>query len=907
MPRIYILLLTFLICVPAFAYRLPVDSLSRARHLADTTAKRPARHDSIPKSATKPTSKSDSKPKNTVDSIADIPTIDLGELVVTGTKAAVVAKEDTLEFNAGSFKTQPNAVVEDLLKKLPGVEVGSDGTIKSNGKTVKKVLVDGKEFFGEDTKMATKNLPSELVDKVQVVDRKSDFARMTGVDDGEEETVINLTVKKSMHNGWFGTLQAGYGTDRRYEGSFNISRFNDANQFSIIGGANNINELGFMDGGRGRFMSFGPSGGINNSQRIGINFSIGKTEKLRFGGNVFYTHSDRKSESATDTQYLFADSVSTRSQAALARDRGHNVSADFRLEWKPDEYNSLDFRPNLSFNARHSEMNDTSLLRAGDLLKTLVNHNDNRTFNHGTSWNAGGTLIYNHKFAARRGRSFSVRASYSFSNTRQRTTSWNDIIYYLQQDDSETLYQYIENKQWNNMVRGTLTWTEPLGDSTNGNFLQLSYNAQVRFNNADKSTYNLPLMDLPEDLDRLPADGIIDLNLSNRFRNRFFNQELKVGFKRVTRKMNLDVGLAFAPSSSKSTDLINPDRNIPTRWVWNVAPYARLRFKFNKNQALRVHYNARTSQPSISQLQPVVDKSDPLNIVVGNPSLKPTFTQGLRFFYNNYAEERQQAFNAMLNAEYSTNVVVARTVTDPNTGGRTTTYANANGNMSLFGGFMLNQPFRNRKWRYSAMLNVSYSSNAGYINGDFNRTGNLNLRPELGLTFSSDVFQMTLRPTYSFGMTHNTLESQDNRYTNTYGFYTDASLYLPFGLTLTTDLRYDKSTGFSQGFDNDSWLWNAQLSYSMLHDKSLTFSVRAYDILAMKNNVTRSISANQIIDSRTNDLTRYVMFGVSYTFNTMKNRKPNGNPPGMGDFGGDHPRPPRGAMPPGGMPGRGPR
>lgn len=839
-----------------------------------------------------------------VDSLLSHESIDLGDFVVKATKAAVVTKQDTIEFNAGSYKVTPNATVEDLLKKLPGVEVGSDGKITSNGKTITKVLVDGKEFFGEDTQMATKNLPSDLVDKVQVVDKKSDFARLTGVDDGEDETVINLTVKKNMKNGWFGNFEAGYGTDNRYAGSFNVSTFTDNNQISLVGGANNVNEQGFMDRGRGNFNSFGGSGGINSSQRIGLNFNVGKTERFRVGGNVYYSHSDRKAISNTDTQYLFPDSVSTQSAGNSSRDRGHNVYGGFRMEWKITENNTVDFRPDFSINFRNAEMNDTSLLRAGDVLRTLVNRNDNSRFNDGTSWNVGGDLIYNHKVASHPGRSFSVRARYSFSNTRQYTTSWNDILYYLQQDDSETLYQYIDGRQWNNTVNGTLTWTEPLGELKRGNFLQVSYRFQGRFNNSDKGTYDLPLPVnpdgfIPSGLEGIPADGDFNTDLSNNFRNALLTHELKVGYKKVTSKMNLEAGMVFSPSSSRSTDLINSARNIPTRWVWNVAPYFRLRYRFSKTESLHVRYNARTSQASMSQLQPVKDVSNPLNIVIGNPDLKPTFTQSVNFHYNRYDSERQQALMAMLNADYSTNVIVSRTVTDPTTGGRTTTYANANGNMNLFGMAMVNQPFRNRHWRFQAHLGVRYSSHAGYINGDFNRTGNLNLTPRAGITFQCDVFQMSVNPTYSFGMTTNTLKDQRNRYTNTYGFFTDATLTLPFGLNVGTDLSFDRSTGYSAGFDNDSWLWNASVSYSTLRDKSLAFTVRAYDLLQMKKNVSRSISANQIVDSRYNDLTRYVMFSVSYTFNTMKNRKRNN-----GDLGPDGPG--RFGPPPGGGRGRGP-
>ena len=847
------------------------------------------------------------------DSVIDLGTmkmyensITLNEAVITAVKAAVVAKEDTLEFNAGSYTVAPNASVEDLLKRLPGVEVDSDGKIKAQGKSVSKILVDGKEFFGDDPTMASKNLPSELVDRVQVVDRKSDLARLTGVDDGEEETVINLTVKKNMQNGWFGTFEGAGGTDSRYEGSFNVSTFNDNQQISLVGGANNINEMGFSDMGRGNFMSFGPNGGITTAQRFGINFNLGKSDDLRFGGNIFYTHSDRKAISESEKQFLFPDSTSYQSQSSRSRDRGHNIRGDFRLQWKIDPNNTLDFRPNFSVNIRNSELNDTSALRAGDLLKTLVNTNKTQRFNHGLSWNLGGNLIFNHNFASHPGRSFSIQGRYQFSNTRQHTTSWNDIEYYLRQDDSELLYRYLDNHNWSNSVDSRFTWTEPLGDASRGNFLQFSYRLNYRWNNADKDTYDLPSegVQTPGDFRDVPTGAVWSQTLSNSFRNTFATHEFRLGYKKVSKKYNLEAGIEVSPSSTTSDDLIDDRRDVPTRWVWNVGPFARFRYKFSQNSSIRVNYRTRTSSPSVAQLQPVADVSDPLNITVGNPDLKPTYTQSLNVHFNNYNPDTQQSIFAMLNGQISSDVIVQRTVSNPETGGRETSYTNANGNGNIMGMVMLNQPLRNPKWRFSVQFFGNYNSAAGYINGDFNRSGNLSLSPTVGMTFSSGIIQATVRPKYSFQMATNTLARQENRYTHNYGFTGDVSLNLPFGLSLNTDISFDKSTGFSAGYNNSQWNWNAELSYSTLRDKSLTFFVKAYDILGQVKNISRTVSADVITDQRYNDLTRYVMVGVSWTFNTMKGKTRGGElgpdgmmgpPPGGGHGGrGGHPGPPPG-------------
>ncbi|MCH5237273.1 MAG: TonB-dependent receptor [Muribaculaceae bacterium] len=842
--------------------------------------------------------------------------ITLNEAVVSAVRAAIVAKQDTLEYNADSFHTSPNATVDELLKKLPGVEVGSDGSITSNGKTVSKILVNGKEFFADDPQMATKNLPSNMVDKVQVIDRKSDFSRLTGVDDGEEETVINLKVKKDMNNGWFGNVSAGYGIDNRYSGSFVINNFHEGNQVTILGGLNNINETGFTDRGRGRFRDFGGSGGITTAQRLGINFNVGKEEYFRVGGNVLYSHSERKSTKKSATQYLFPDSVSYQNSGSVSDDKGHNLNADFRMQWEIDEANTIDFRPRFSLNFRDTYSNDSSQLRAGDEMMSMVNKNMNYKENQGRSYETSGNLIFNHKFLEKQGRSFSINAQYSFSDTKQKQVNWSNIFYYMLQDEDEELYRFLDNHSWANSIEGRATWTEPIGNVAKGNFMTFSYRLKYQWNNANQYTYNIPIPedgipDLSPDNENLSQIGIFDPSLSNSFRNKFFTQELQLGYKKVNKSMNLEAGLLFSPSSSQSDDLINDARDIPKRWVWNVSPFANIRWKFTNTSSLRANYRARTSQPSMSQLQPVADVSDPLNIIIGNPELKPSFTQNVGIHFNNFNQETQQSVMLMFNASYALNTIVSRTVTDPSTGGRTTTYSNVNGNTNIMFMGMLAQPFSNKKWRFNARLNTRFASTPGYINGDFNRTENLNLSPSLGLTFSSDIFQASVNPNYSFGNVTNSLPDQKGRVTNSYGFSADASLYLPFGLDLSTDLNFSANSGYTRGYNINQWLWNAKLSYSFLKDKSLTFSVRAYDILHQKKNISRSISASSIIDSEFNDLTRYVLFSLTWNFNSLskKNKGPDGEsemfmpPPGppptrsMGDQRPAGP-PPGGGRPP---------
>lgn len=835
----------------------------------------------------------------------------LGEVVVKGVKTAVISKQDTLEFNADSYHVRTNSNVEDLLKRLPGVEVGSDGSITSGGKSVTKILVDGEEFFSDDPKAATKNLPSSMIDKVQVVNRKSDLARLTGVDDGEEETVINLTVKKGMKNGWFGNVEAGYGTDDRYKYSFNINRFYNGNQISLIGGGNNINEMGFTDRGRGRFAGFGGLNGINTTRHIGINFNVGNKEKFRVGGNVIYSYSDRKAIQSSETEFLFPDSVSWQSSSGSARDKGHNVNADFRMQWKIDEANTIDFRPRFSYSHRDETLEEATALNAGDTHRTPVNNSEQQRRQRGDSYELSGNLIFNHNFLSHPGRSLSFQGRYNFSDSRTYEYSWSRIKYYLLSEQDEELYRYLHNRSWNSGVDGRITWTEPIGDASRGNYLTFAYSVNYKWNNADRLTYSLDPLLYNGTLASPPSDapdGITaDESLSNRFRNRFFTQEAQIGYKRITSKYNLEAGIIFSPASSQSEDLINSARNIPTRWVYNFSPFLRYRLKFGSG-ALRINYRARTSQPSMSQLQPVADISDPLHITVGNPELKPSFTQTVMAHFNQFDTESQRSLFAVLHAQYTNNNIASRTVTDAETGVRTTTYTNVNGDWNLMGMGMITQPFRNRNWRFEGRLRANYSSSAGFINGERNRSGNLGIAPELGLTFTSDIFQFSLGPSYSYQLATASMPDQPNRSIHSYGFNANAALYLPFGLELTSDLNMAHNSGYASGYNSNQWLWNAQLSYSLLRNKSLTLSFSVYDILQMKKNISRSVSAASIIDSRVNDLTRYCMFTITWKFNSFGSKKDIPEMDGMRGPGGHDGPPPgnerngRPSAPPAGAP-----
>lgn len=820
----------------------------------------------------------------------------LKEVNVVGVRTPIKVMEDTVEYNADTYKTQPNAVVEDLLKRLPGVEVdASSGKITANGKEVTKILVDGKEFFSDDPTVASRNLPVDMVDKLQVVDRKSDLARMTGVDDGEDETVINLTVKKGMKNGWFGNAEAGYGTDGRYKGNFVVNRFQNENQFTLLGNLNNINDLGFSDGGN-RFRRFGGNNGLTTSQALGLNFNVGNGEIFRVGGDIMYSHTDRDTRQRQDRQYLFTDSTSFSNSGKNSRDKGHNIRADFRLRWNPNENNSFEFRPNMSVNLNNSASLDSAIMRAGDPARTLVNSSFNDINSKANAFSLGLQAIYNHKFSSRPGRSFSVMTSYNYSNQREKEWSYSLNRFFLLNDSIDVYDQYADNHTWSHSTSARATWTEPLGDVKKGWFMNFSYRFSYRWNDADKLTYDYPLIDPDDPLAGFLHDTMeFNDTLSNRFRNNYFNQDIRVGLKKVTKAYNLDFGLSFVPSMSRSTDLINSARNIDTRWVWNYAPYLRYRYKLGKTRSLNVNYQGRSSQPSMTQLQPVADYSDPLRVVIGNPDLNPSFTHNLRLRFQDFNADAQRSMMAMGNFSLTQNSIVSKTTFDRETGGQVTTYNNVNGVWSGRLMFMYSQPLRNKAWTINNNIFNMLNRNVGFNNGQRNASLNYMLGENFSIAWRPDNVELELRPFYNLQLTSNSLQSANDRTVHTYGGAFNATYNAPFGVSLNSDLSYSATSGYATGYDSRQWMWNIQLSYQFLRNRAATLSLKVYDLLQQRENIRRNVTANYIDDTEYNSLTRYFMVSFSYKFNTFgKGKEPASRnerrgPGGPGGHGGGRP------------------
>ena len=796
--------------------------------------------------------------------------IELGEAVVIGKAPEVTVRNDTVEYNADSYKVTEGSVLEDLLKKMPGVEVDSEGKITVNGKEVKKVMVDGKEFFSDDPKVASKNLPAKMIDKLQVLDKKSDMAQMTGFDDGEEETVINLTVKPGMKQGWFGNAYGGYGSKDRYEGNAMVNRFVNNDQITFMGGANNTNNMGFSDlastmfsgmgGGGGRRGGFGAGSGITSSGNAGLNFSKEfKPDKLTLGGNTRYSHSDNDARSKSDRQNILpGDSSSYDNSEAMSRTKSDNFGVDFRLEWKPDTMTQLIFRP--SFSLSHSMNDNFSDATTLDNERDTVNTNKSSNYSESNGYNLNASIDFSRKLN-NKGRVFSATLSGGNSDSYSDGMNRSDIVYFNQTDalknsiiDQRSRY---DNKGFN--YRAYVSWVEPIGHN---NFIQATYSISQRKQEALKNVYNQD------------ADGIynvLDSAYSQSYRNNFISQRASLSFKSQRAKFNYTIGLNLDPSYSSSENFVG-DTTLSkiTRKVVNLSPMAQFNYMFDKRTNLRIMYNGRTSQPSMTQLQPVADISDPTNITIGNPDLNPRYTNNVFIRFQQFTPEKQRAFMIMANGSYIINDIVSYTSYNQETGVKTTTYKNVNGNYSGNVRMMLNTPLKNKKFSINSMTMASFANSNGYINEEKNTNRNLILSERGGIDFRSSYLDLGVNGNIRYNATSNSLQKENNQNTFNYGAGGYTTIYLPLNFKIESDVNWSTNSGYGDGFKQNEVLWNASASKSFLKNNQGTLRFKIYDILQQRSNISRSITASYIQDSEYNTLGSYFMVHFIYRFSIFK-------------------------------------
>ena len=854
----------------------------------------------------------------------------LQEAVVVAEAPQVTVVEDTLMYNSSAYRTPEGAMLEELVKKLPGAEIDDDGNVKINGKDLKKIMVDGKEFFGGDVKTGLKNLPVDMVDKLKTYDKKSDLARVTGIDDGEEETVLDLTVKKGMNQGWFGNADLGAGTKDRYTGRMMLNRFVDKTQFSIIGSANNVNDQGFSGGGGGpRWRS---NNGLNATKMLGANFAT-QTNKLELGGSVRYNFQDADISSINSSERFLQNGNSYSNSNNKNRNKGTNLNADFRMEWKPDTLTNIIFRPNFSYGRTNNASRSESGTFNEDPFNLIVNPNDYLNFDNlsddplkdirvnatnsaslskGKSLSGNATLQVNRKLN-NRGRNLTFRGVFGYGDNdndqyTQSETRYYQLLNHLGGDSILYRNQYITTPTRNYNYTAQVTYSEPIAKAT---FLQFSYQFQYKYSKSDKTTFDL--LDYPDWAigGALPSgyeSHAVD-SLSKNAEYRYYNHDASVGLRFIRPKYQLNVGMSFQPQNSTLSYKKGDYMIDTTRTVFNFAPNMDLRFRFSKVSQLRFTYRGRSNQPTMENLLPITDNSNPLNIRMGNPGLKPSFAHTMRLFYNTYNAEKQRGIMTHFSFTATPNSISNSTRYNEETGGLITRPENINGNWNAFGMFGFNTALKNKKYTINTFTNVNYQNNVAFLynqdtkNNDRNTSTGLTLGERVTGSYRNDWFEFSLNGSINYTAERNKLRPENNQEPYTYSYGASTNITMPWKMTLATNIANQSRRGYrDSSMNRDELIWNAQLAQSLLKGAA-TVSFEVYDILRQQSNISRSLSADMRSVSEYNGINSYCMVHFIYRLNIFgskaarekmmnSGRRGFGGPgrgPG-GGFGGGHPR-----------------
>lgn len=858
----------------------------------------------------------------------------LKETEVVANAAQVQVSGDSLVYNASAYRVAEGSVLEDLVKKLPGAKVDDDGNITINGKTVKKILVDGKEFFFDDTKMSMKNIPTNMIDKLKAYDRKSDFSRVTGIDDGEEETVLDLTVKKGMKNGWFGNFDAGYGTEERYAENMLLNRFYDNNQFTLTGGANNTGDFGFGGGG-GR--GWGRSGnGLRNSKNVGLNFAT-ESEHLELGGNARYRYNGSDTRSWGSTQSFVTSTGAFSNNASNSRTSQNNWNADFRMEWKPDSMTNIIFRPSGSFsrdkgynNSGSASFSDNPNTVSDDPLDDAINHADEveglKELIVNTNENRGQTYSENKRLAGElqanrrlnnEGRNITLRATGNLSSSESKQLTAANINYYKIERKPTVNNRYYTTPSKNNAFGVQLTYSEPIAKKT---YLQFSYRYDYSYSRSDRQAFIIDPAAYPtlaEALNRYRynIDGAIDYVLSNGYlwynangdedynkeakrlsqysEYKNYNHTISLSFRKVTDNYNFSAGIDLLPQhTALDYKYLSTDTTV-TRNVFNYAPNIDFRYNFNKQTNLRLSYRGRTSQPSMTNLLDIEDDSNPLNITKGNPGLKPSFSHNLRFNFNTFQMEHQRGIFVWGNVNMTQNSIANQTSYNVNTGVRTTTPKNINGNWgaNLGGGFNMSLD-KNNYFTVNNFTSMNYNHQVSYLDPEQydqskSRTNTVGVNENLGFSFRKDWFEMSVNGSMNYNKSKNSVLTTGNLETWTFSYGTEMNLFFNNGLSFSTDISESSRRGFStKSMNTNELLWNAQVSKSFLKGNALTVSFQWNDILKNRSNISRMVDAYQSSDTHYNAIYSYGMVHVIYKLNIFGGKNSNGTENARSMWGG---------------------
>jgi len=848
-----------------------------------------------------------SKPTVNVGKIAlSSDAIMLKEAVVTAEAPQVTVSGDTLGYNASAYRTSEGAALEELVKKLPGAEVDDEGNVKINGKEVKKLLVDGKEFFGGDVKTGLQNLPVNMVDKINAYDRQSDNARITGIDDGEEETVLDLTVKKGMNQGWMGNLDGGLGTEKRYSASANVNRFashgDKSSQLSFIGRANNVGDRRFGGGGGPQWRR---NNGLTASKELGLNYAI-ETKKVDFGVSARYNYRDNDVQSLGQVEnfLLGGGNSSFMNSNSASRNKNQNFFGHLRLEWRPDSMTTFFMRGSMSWGDSESSSNSLSATYNSDpfaivsnpyqyldfdsesdedLDKTRVNASNNASLSEGNSMSANLNMQVTRKLNDS-GRNITLRGIGSYGDNESDRYSNNITRYYGDGiiTTVDTIRRYITTPTNNYNVGAEVSYSEPIADRV---YLQFSYRFTYGYNESDNSTYdllnasdrvNFILGRLPNDF----SESWIDPEQSKYAEYKKYNHDARFTFRVNRNTWRLSAGMAFRPQNTKLSYKKGEYQVDTTRNVFNFSPEVDFRYQPQKQTQLRFNYRGRSSDPSMENLLPITDNSNPLNIRTGNPGLKPSFSHNMGLHFNTFNMDAQRGIFSALNGSFTQNAISNIRKYNESTGGWTTMPENINGNWNLWGMFGINTALKNnKKFTIGSFTNAGFNNNVGYLttgemkDAQKNTTTSLSLGERLNGTYRNDWLEVGLNGSLNYTFEKDKLNPQNNQEPYTFSYGGNLQFNTPWNMTISTNMTNQARRGYSdESMNRNELIWNAQVAQSFLKG-ALTLSFEWNDILKEQSNITRSYTSSGSSVYTYNGVNSYGMVRVIYRFNIFGSKE----------------------------------
>ena len=832
-------------------------------------------------------------------------TVMLKEAVVTGRAAQVVVRKDTLVYNPEAYRTPEGSPVEELIKRMPGAEVDDDGNITINGKQVKKIMLDGKEFMLGDVETALKNLPVSIIQNVKFYDKQSDQARITGIEDGNKETVLDFTIKRGMNRGYMTNMDLAGGTHHRYASRGMVSSFTDKTRLVLMGNLNNKEENAGWWNRRG----------LNANKTVGTNLNYDDGKRLKADASIRWNHRDGDNENSGSSENFYSQDYRTfANNTSKQLSRRNNWNGEMRVEWRPDTLTNLLVRANGSLGSNDGTSTGTSAtfsddpyLYADDPLSMInsqssvldpyiVNHNRSASLSYGENKSAW-AMMQLYRRLNPRGRNITLRVEGNMGDNDSRNASNNEVhLYRIQnqagQDSTYFTARYSTTPSDNKGYVLSATYSEPLWK---GAHLQANYELRYSQNKSDRQTYDFSRLPLNPFADISPEyrqwdpwigensqfstlnsqlDSFLDRQLSRFSEYRNYTHNIRLTLRHWQQEYDYNVGLLVQPQHSNFIQDYRGRYVDTIRNVVNITPTIDFHYKFSDQQNIWLHYRGDTRQPDITQMLDIRDDSNPLYITEGNPGLKPQFTNSLNVYYNNYIVRHKRSIVVYGNYRHTRNSISNLVRYDAATGGSTSRPENINGNWDADGGFNFTTALDSAAhWNIGTDTRVRYNNYVSYVaqrqaDAEKNHTRTTNLNERLNLSYRNDWMEVTIDGNVNYQHSRNELQPTANLDTWRFSYGGQVMLRLPIGLEISTNLHEHSRRGFNDPSSNTNELiWNGQISKTFLKSKTLVVALNFYDLLGQQSNYERWVGATGRSDTRYNSINSYAMLHVRYRLN----------------------------------------